>query len=74
MDTNKELTTIHKMLAITYKRMLDEGCSDPRILKEVREFLKDNGVAIKAIDQSVPDSAVISMDLEEELFKLVSND
>ena len=74
MEQKNELPEIHSLLSKTYRAMLLQGCDDPRVLKEIREFLKDNDVKVKLTDQSVPDSAPISLDLEEELFKLVSND
>jgi hypothetical protein len=41
---SKELETLHTLLVEQYVALMRAGESDPRILKEIRELLKDNSV------------------------------
>lgn len=41
---SKELETLHTLLVEQYVALMKAGESDPRILKEIRELLKDNSV------------------------------
>ena len=41
---SKELETLHTLLVEQYINLMKTGESDPRILKEIRELLKDNSV------------------------------
>jgi len=38
------LQDLHKLLVDSYIKLMKSGCEDPRILKEVRELLKDNSI------------------------------
>lgn len=39
-----KLQELHVKLAETYSDLLNSGVDDPRVLKEVREFLRDNNI------------------------------
>lgn len=41
---SKELNTLHTMLVEAYIEMMKKGVDDPKLLKEVRELLKDNDI------------------------------
>ena len=67
MIMNKEeLIKLHETLTKAYAELLEDGCQDPRILKEVREFLSDNSIFADNIVN--PESnQVIELELEGEL-------
>ena len=44
LQMSSELEELHKLLVTQYVDMLKSGETDPRILKEVRELLKDNSI------------------------------
>lgn len=68
-----DLKDLHEALAARYKELLEGGSEDPRILKEVREFLIDNNVTLDSINRDLDDSEVIDLHLDEDLIKLVQN-
>lgn len=41
---SKELEDLHVMLVKQYMELMKKGEADPRILKEIRELLKDNSI------------------------------
>lgn len=42
---SKELSELHTLLVTSYVKMMSTGAvEDPRILKEIRELLKDNDI------------------------------
>lgn len=45
-----KLDKMHELLCEQYVKMLEAGTEDPRLLKEIREMLKDNGVTNNAED------------------------
>jgi len=56
---NNELGDLHKLLVTSYVKMMKGGkVEDPRILKEIRELLKDNEITGDV-------SAAIAASLEE---------
>jgi hypothetical protein len=56
---NNELGDLHKLLVTSYVNMMKGGkVEDPRILKEIRELLKDNEITGDV-------SAAIAASLEE---------
>lgn len=56
-----KLQELHQKLADNYMEQLDNGVEDPRLLKEVREFLKDNNIteadlefsSLKSTDENI---------------------
>ena len=66
------LEKLHEKLTSMYTDLLDDGCEDPRVLKEIREFLNDNNINATTINSKVVDSEVIELDVDS-LAALVSN-
>ena len=66
MALNK-LQELHQKLADNYMEQLDNGVEDPRLLKEVREFLKDNNITEADLEFSnlkSTDENIITFDTE----------
>jgi hypothetical protein len=66
---------MHDLLAAQYVAMLEAGESDPRILKEVREFLKDNSVTGDVIGllNTATKEDVIELPEDYMPFEMVNN-
>jgi len=64
-----KLIELHNKLTETYTNLLAEGCEDPRILKEVREFLNDNYITSDNIDVNTTSSKPIELDLKGDMLK-----
>ncbi len=62
-SNDNQLGELHQLLVAQYMRELKDGCSDPRILKEVRELLKDNDITGDITDtmRAIQEEAVIEM-------------
>lgn len=60
---DNQLGMLHELLIKQYMKELKAGCSDPRILKEVRELLKDNDITGDISDtlKSFKDEASVEM-------------
>lgn len=43
-NMNNELHELHQLLITSYVKMMKAGETDPRMLKEIRELLKDNSI------------------------------
>lgn len=59
---SKELEGLHVMLVKQYMKLMKKGIDDPRILKEIRELLKDNSITGDIIG--------VVQDLKDELIEL----
>jgi len=59
---NEQLVELHKMLVESYIKMMKLGVEDPKLLKEIRELLKDNDItgSIEGIIERI-DEAIIDM-------------
>lgn len=68
-----DLNDLHSSLARRYRELLEDGSDDPRILKEIREFLMDNNVTLDTINRDVDDSEVVEINMDEDILKLVQN-
>lgn len=69
------LETMHELLSAHYVKMLERGVDDPRILKEVREFLKDNSVTGDVIGllNTATKEDVIELPEDYMPFEMVNN-
>ena len=71
---NNELGDLHKLLVTSYVNMMKGGqVEDPRILKEIRELLKDNeitGDVSAAIAASLEENTAV---LPDDFLELVQN-
>jgi len=43
-SNDNQLGALHELLVTQYVGLMKGGCDDPRILKEIRELLKDNDI------------------------------
>jgi len=43
-SNDNQLGALHELLVTSYVKIMKEGCDDPRLLKEIRELLKDNDI------------------------------
>lgn len=59
---SKELEGLHVMLVKQYMELMKKGIDDPRILKEIRELLKDNSITGDIIG--------VVQDLKDEIIEL----
>ena len=59
---SKELEGLHVMLVKQYMELMKKGIDDPRVLKEIRELLKDNSITGDIIG--------VVQDLKEEIIEL----
>ena len=64
MSQNK-LNELHAKLTDRYTDLLVDA-EDPRLLKEIREFLSDNNVNATTIEGVVPEGSNEAVDLSEE--------
>lgn len=57
---SNELKELHTLLVTSYVDMMKKGESDPRILKEIRELLKDNDITgdITEVLDTMKDTAI----------------
>ncbi len=62
-----KLIELHNKLTESYGEILEAGCEDPRILKEVREFLSDNSIFVDNILDDNKPMEVIELDLDDSL-------
>lgn len=62
---NKELEDLFRALTVTYAQILKSGSEDPRLLKEVREFLEYNGITKDSLEvDSLDDAEIVELDIE----------
>lgn len=63
---NKELEDLFRALTVRYADLLKAGSEDPRLLKEVREFLEYNGITKDSLEvDSLDDAQVIELDIDD---------
>ena len=60
-----KIEDLHAKLVSIYIELLDNGCEDPRVLKEVREFLNDNDITSRNLLEDLEDSEVIELDMTD---------
>jgi len=65
MQSNK-LHTLHSTLTDRYTELLAGGTEDPRLLKEIREFLNDNNINDISLNSIVPEGSNESVDLDDD--------
>ena len=56
----EQLTELHKLLVESYIKMMKAGVDDPKLLKEIRELLKDNDLTgnIEGIIERIDDAII----------------
>ena len=67
----QNLIELHNKLTEAYAEVLEAGCEDPRLLKEIREFLNDNNILVDNIleDTKSSEDNVIELDISSDLMK-----
>lgn len=62
-DNDKSLGMLHELLVTQYVKLMEDGCEDPRILKEIRELLKDNDITgdISETLKAITSSSMVEM-------------
>jgi len=65
MPNNKEnqLGALHTLLVTSYVKMMKDGIDDPRILKEIRELLRDNDITGDITDtlRAITDQSMVEV-------------
>lgn len=63
-----KMKNIHTLLTNHYEMLLANGCEDPKILKEIREFLRDNNINEETLSmlQVANDVGMIELPDDEE--------
>lgn len=49
----KKLEKLHSDLVTRYESLLASGVEDPRLLKEIREFLNDNDINVQSLGDDI---------------------
>lgn len=65
MSQNK-LNKLHEELTTRYSDILSSQTEDPRLLKEIREFLSDNNITAASISNIVPEGSNESVELDDD--------
>jgi len=62
-SNDNQLGALHELLVTQYVKLMQSGCEDPRILKEIRELLKDNDITGDISDtlKAITDESVVEM-------------
>ena len=69
---SKELNELHTLLVTSYVQMMKSGLvEDPRVLKEIRELLKDNDITGDI--GAVVDKLNEAIEMPDEFLELVNN-
>ena len=63
-----DLSKLHKKLTDSFCEMLDQGLEDPKVLKEIREFLKDNEIREEDIVR-IPEDTDTTIDLDVDFMQ-----
>ena len=62
-----DIETLHSMLIEKYMGLIAIS-DDPRVLKEAREFLRDNDITVASIGEETPDSLNEAIELDVDAF------
>jgi len=65
-SNDNQLGALHELLVTQYVALMKDGCDDPRILKEIRELLKDNDITGDITDTLKAISAKTEVDLPDD--------
>lgn len=60
------LHKLHEELAKRYEDILAGQTEDPRLLKEIREFLADNNITTQSMSNIVPEEANEAVELDDD--------
>ena len=61
-----KLHELHEALTIKLTHLMNEGSDDPRILKEVREFLKDNNINDTTISEPELEASKQPIEMDDD--------